>query len=171
MKPATTPEPAGPSLRDIHLPPDPSWWPPAPGWWGLGAIAILALLAIVWLLRRRRLQQQRLHAALADVDALARRHADAPERLAAALHELLRRAARRYDPQATHHRGEAWRRCLAQVPVDAATLERLMALEEAMYRPGADVAGAPEAVRRWFALALRRNRPPRASTLGGGSHA
>ncbi|MBP6325901.1 MAG: DUF4381 domain-containing protein, partial [Dokdonella sp.] len=23
----------GPQLRDIHLPPDPSWWPPAPGWW------------------------------------------------------------------------------------------------------------------------------------------
>ena len=30
-------------LKDIALPPDPSWWPPAIGWWVL-AIALLALL-------------------------------------------------------------------------------------------------------------------------------
>lgn len=33
-------------LRDVHTPPDPSWWPPAPGWWLLAA-ALLGL--IVWL--------------------------------------------------------------------------------------------------------------------------
>lgn len=171
MNPAGVPEQAGPGLRDIHLPPDPSWWPPAPGWWLLAAISILALLAIAWLLRRRRLRRQRLHAALADIDALERAHADAPERLAAALHELLRRVARRYDPQATHHRGDAWRRCLAQVPVDAATLDRLMALEEAMYRPGAAMGDVPEAVRRWLAMALRRTGTPRASSSGEVRHA
>lgn len=171
MNPVGAPEQAGPSLRDIHLPPDPSWWPPAPGWWALGALLLVALLAMAWWLRRRRLHQHRLHAALADIDALERAHADAPERLAAALHELLRRAARRYDPQATHHRGDAWRQCLAQVPVDVATLDRLMALEDAMYRPGASMAEAPEAVRCWLAVALRRSRPPRVSRQGGGRHA
>ena len=30
--------PPGPQLRDIHLPPAPSWWPPAPGWWVLAAL-------------------------------------------------------------------------------------------------------------------------------------
>jgi len=34
-------------LRDVHLPPDPAWWPPALGWWmvALGAIAL-----VVWLI-------------------------------------------------------------------------------------------------------------------------
>jgi hypothetical protein len=33
------------SLKDIHLPAEPSWWPPAPGWWGVA----LLMIAIVWL--------------------------------------------------------------------------------------------------------------------------
>lgn len=159
MKPAGAPEQAGPVLRDIHLPPAPSWWPPAPGWWVLAGVAILFLLLGAWLASRRRSRLRRLHAAFADIDAIERTYADEPERLAAALHDLLRRAARGYDPLATHHRGEAWRRCLAQVPVDAATLDRLMALEDAMYRPGAALTGAPEALRRWLALAWRRRVP------------
>ncbi len=42
-------------LRDVHLPPDPGWWPPAIGWW-LAALACLmviagAVLLIRWLRR------------------------------------------------------------------------------------------------------------------------
>ncbi len=42
-------------LRDIHLPEPVSAWPPGPGWW-LGAILLLAMLALLgtWLWRRRR---------------------------------------------------------------------------------------------------------------------
>lgn len=167
MKPAGAPEQAGPVLRDIHLPAAPSWWPPAPGWWMLAGVLVLALFAGLWMLSRRRLRQQRLQAALTDIDAIERAHADAPERLAAALHALLRRAARQYDPQATHYRGEAWRRCLAQVPVDPATLDRLMALEDAMYRPGAAVADVPAATRRWLALALQQRKPRRTPAAEG----
>ena len=159
MNPAGAPEQAGPVLRDIHLPPAPSWWPPAPGWWVLAGIAMLLLLLGVWLASRRRTQRRRLHAAFADIDAIERAYAGEPQRLAAALHELLRRAARGYDPLATHHRGEAWRRCLAQVPVNAATLDRLMALEDAMYRPHGVAPGASEALRHWLALAWRRRTP------------
>lgn len=36
-------------LRDVHLPPDPAWWPPAFGWWLLAALIIAA---VVWLVRR-----------------------------------------------------------------------------------------------------------------------
>src|SRR5262249_43714601 len=55
--------PAGPDLRDIHLPPDPSWWPPAPGWWLLAiALLVLAAFAIRTLVRawRERAWQRRV---------------------------------------------------------------------------------------------------------------
>jgi len=43
-------------LRDLHLPPDPSWFPPAPGWWAVAALALaaLAILARQRLVARRR---------------------------------------------------------------------------------------------------------------------
>jgi MYXO-CTERM domain-containing protein len=41
------------NLRDIHLPAPVSFWPPAPGWW-MVAGAALALVAGIWLWRRRR---------------------------------------------------------------------------------------------------------------------
>ncbi len=34
-------------LRDVHLPPDPTWWPPAIGWW---VVALLVVAAVVWLI-------------------------------------------------------------------------------------------------------------------------
>jgi len=33
-------------LRDIHLPPEPGWWPPAFGWW---LLALALATAIAWL--------------------------------------------------------------------------------------------------------------------------
>jgi len=162
--PATTPPQAGPILRDIHLPPDPPWWPPAPGWWALAAIVLVALALLWWWRRKRRLQREHVAAALADIDALERTYAGQPQRLAMELHQLLRRAARRYDPAATHHRGEAWRRCLAVMPVDEATLARLTSLDDAMFRPAAspaNLAEAADATRHWLALALRPGRATR----------
>ena len=35
------------ALRDVHLPPEVSWWPPAPGWWIIFFI-ILGLLALLF---------------------------------------------------------------------------------------------------------------------------
>jgi hypothetical protein len=40
--------PAGPHLRDIHLPPPAGWWPLAPGWWILIGIALLLLTWLAW---------------------------------------------------------------------------------------------------------------------------
>ena len=174
MMPAATPPPDGPVLRDIHLPPDPSWWPPAPGWWMLAVLLLAATALIAWLLRRRRRRRERIAAALAGIDVLERRHAAQPQQLAAELHQLLRRAARVYDPAATHHRGEAWRHCLARVPVDAATLDRLAALEDAMFRPqahAADIADAAAATRRWLALALQPRGRKRPLVVQEGGHA
>ncbi|MHB1057337.1 MAG: DUF4381 domain-containing protein [Rhodanobacter sp.] len=151
--------PSGPSLRDIHLPPEPSWWPPAPGWWLLAVLMLALLLAGIWWWRRyrRRLRQRRQ--VLRELDRLAQQHerdGDASA-LAGELHQLLRRVARRHDALAVQQRGDAWRRTLARVPVDAATLEQLLALDRQIYRPPAafDHAAAIAAVRRWLQLALK----------------
>ena len=157
--PASAAAAQGPVLRDIHLPPDPAWWPPAPGWWVLGGLLLLALLtAAWWWQRRRRTMRQRQHV-LAELDRLQQqhRHDDDHAALASGLHQLLRRVARRHDATAAQQRGEAWRQTLARVPVDAATLERLLALDQAIYRAPAsfDHAAASSAVRQWLRLALQ----------------
>jgi hypothetical protein len=101
---------AGPVLRDIHLPPEPSWWPPAPGWWLLAllALALLAWGAWRWQARRRR---ARARAVLVREFETARREHPSNSAAAAqvaALSLLLRRAARHYAPHALSLRGEDW---------------------------------------------------------------
>jgi len=94
-------------LRDVHVPPAPSWWPPAPGWWLLlAAVALLALGFLAWRLRRRR----RRRAWERWFDATGR--APTPAERVAAMSELLRRAARRRDASADRLEGEAWLRFL-----------------------------------------------------------
>lgn len=84
--------------------------------------------------------------------------------LAAGMHQLLRRAARRYDPQAVQAHGERWRQILARVPVDAAVLTPLLTLEQSVYRPQPfDVPATHAAMRRWLDLALRMKHADRGS--------
>ena len=151
--------PAGPPLRDIHLPPAPPWWPPAPGWWLLAALLLLALLAALWVWRRRLAVQRKRQRVLAEVDRIAAQYAQDGDAvaLAGALHQLLRRVARRQHAPATQQRGAAWQQTLARVPVDAPTLERLLTLEQAIYRPQStfDPDLTLSAVRQWLRLALK----------------
>lgn len=149
----------GPELRDIHLPAEPSWWPPAPGWWVLAGLLLVALLAGVWLWRRHRRALGQRQRVLLELDRLALQHERDGDQvaLASGLHQLLRRVARRHDVYATQQRGDAWRQTLARVPVDAATLNHLLALDRLIYRPQAsfDHAATVTAVRRWLRLALK----------------
>ena len=155
----STPLSNGPKLRDIHLPPAPAWWPPAPGWWMLVALVLLALVAAAWLWRRHRRQQMRCRLLLDELEKLTARHTrdgdDAA--LAAGLHRLLRRVARSHDEAATQQRGERWRQTLARVPVAATALDRLVALDQAIYRPQAklDVPATLAAARDWLRAAAR----------------
>lgn len=154
--------PAGPVLRDIHLPPSPSWWPPAPGWWALAILLLLAVLALVLFWRRARRRGAARARLQQEVDNLAARHArdGNAETLAAGLHQLLRRGARSLDIDAIHQHGEAWRGTLARVPVGPRTVDCLLALEQAMYRPtpAFHPESAVQATREWLA-ALHRARP------------
>ena len=157
-QPVATPA-SGPSLRDIHLPPEPSWWPPAPGWWVLAGLLLLAGLAAIWLWRKHRRVQHQRRLVLFELDRVVTQHQrdGDPAALASGLHQLLRRVARKHDVLAAQQRGEAWRQTLARMPVDAVTLDRLLALDQQIYRPPSsfDHAAAVTAARQWLRLALK----------------
>jgi hypothetical protein len=158
-QPAAAASVSGPSLRDIHLPAEPSWWPPAPGWWLLSVLVLVVIALAAWIWRRQRRLRGQRQQVFDELDRLVRQHRDdgSPDGLLRDLHQLLRRVARRHDPRATGQRGEAWRQTLARVPVDAATLERLRALDEVIYQPPAarDDAATVAAVRSWLRLAVK----------------
>ena len=159
----------GPLLRDIHLPPAPSWWPLAPGWWGLMALVLLTVGIAIWWWRRQRRSAADERRVLAEVDRALSLWREHPQALATGLHQLLRRAALRIDPTAALQRGDAWRRTLARMPVDAMALEQLHRLEAAMYRPtmSLDPDAAANATRRWLQLAWRHRVSPSEQALRG----
>lgn len=166
---APTAAPAhGPLLRDIHLPPQPSWWPLAPGWWGLMVLAVLVVGVLIWWWHRQRRRVADERRVLAEVDQVLSLWREQPQALASGLHQLLRRGALRLDPAAAQQRGDAWRQTLARMPVDAIALEHLQGLEAAMYRPATslDPEAAASATRRWLQLAWRHRVP--SSLLGHG---
>lgn len=99
---APTPDPL--PLADVHLPPSPDVWPPAPGWWLVLATFVLVSLTL-WLWRRSVRRRRAAMEALFD-DTLA--GVDGASARIAAMSELLRRAARRRDPQADRLSGDAW---------------------------------------------------------------
>lgn len=157
---AATAAPPGPALRDIHLPPAPSWWPPAPGWWVLAVLALLIVVAAVYGWRRRVARVARGRRLLAEVDALAEAYAVDEDRsaLASALHQLLRRAARQIDPAAATRQNGAWRATLASVPVEAYVVDYLMQLDQALYRPDAafEVPPVLHAMKHWLKAMLQQ---------------
>ncbi|MEO7067541.1 MAG: DUF4381 domain-containing protein [Rhodanobacter sp.] len=144
----------GPVLRDIHLPPDPLWWPPAPGWWILGLVVLLMLVVVWWAGRHYQTRRRHRQQLITELDQLASSYTRDRNSaaLAGGVHQLLRRVARRHDPTATQQRGQAWRETLARVPVDAATLHQLLALDDAIYREQSnlDVTATVSAARRWL---------------------
>lgn len=155
MNPAAAP---GPVLRDIHLPPAPSWFPPAPGWWVIAAV--VAALA-VWIAVRatRRWRQRRYRrAVLRELDASIAAARGDHAALATALSRFLRRLCKRSDAAAAALAGEAW---LAHLDRGAASEEFTRGigriLIEAPYRRSMDYDSAAliALVRRWTRRALQ----------------
>ena len=164
--------PAGPDLRDIHLPPPPSWWPPAPGWWLL-AIVVLAALAFGIRMLVRELRERRWRRRVAaELDRIAAMHAAQPDdvRLAADVSQLLRRAALLIEPNAAALHGDAWLEFLdrqidgASAGANAFRTGTGRALIDAPYRRVDDPAAKIDAnallglARNWLKRALPRGR-------------
>jgi len=99
---------SGPELRDIHLPPPPSWWPPAPGWWIIAVLALALLIAAVAYMYKLRQRWLRRRALLAEFDRLVTAVSDDRPKLAAELSAFLRRLARCSAPAAATIAGDAW---------------------------------------------------------------
>lgn len=91
-------------LRDVHVPPAPSWWPPAPGWWLL-LVALFLLVGVPCAVMAWKRARRRRWAQLFDGQCT---NALAPPAQVSAASELLRRAARRVDPQADRLQGQEW---------------------------------------------------------------
>ena len=145
-------------LRDIHVATAPPWWPPAPGWWILAGLVLVVAALLLFLAWRRR-QRRRAVARLFD-DAIAK--AQTPAEQVAAMSELLRRAARRIDPEADRLQGDDWLAFLdrgLQQPVFAAGAGAV--LRDGAFRRDlgdAEIAGLRHVVRARF-LAWMERRP------------
>ncbi len=145
-------------LRDIHLPPAPSWWPPAPGWWLLALLTVAVLWWVAGRPRRRWRQRRARRQLIEQLAAVQQAHPVEREPAAAlaAASELLRRACRRYAPDAVALTGDAWLafldRGLADQPFSAGPGRLLL---DGPFRPSVPVEDAREV------LALVARRLPR----------
>lgn len=140
-------KPADLVLRDVHLPAAPAWWPLAPGWWVLaGVLGLVLLLLLLWQWRRNRRRRQ--WARWFDQTG----ENAAPAAQVAAISELLRRAARRVDPQADRLQGEAWLVFLDGGATEAFSQGEGRLLLDGGYRPRVDA----DAVARLRDLARAR---------------
>lgn len=149
----------GPELRDIHVPTVSMWWPLAPGWWLLLALLLAAVVAGVIFLRRRAAWHRRIEATLVDLHEATARHAQDGDiaAFATVASQLLRRVARTRDPRSVVLNGAAWRDALSTM-APRQDVQRLAAIEDAIYRPDAalDVAPTARDVEAWVRAALRR---------------
>ena len=143
-------------LRDIHASPELPWWPPAPGWW---ALALLVLLALVWLARRalqRYRIRQRRRQMLAWVDGL-QTTVDAehnPQAFLSTLNQIFKIVALKAFPEerCAQLSGHEWVGFLREQIGDAAGTDALVALATGPYEPapGFDAAELCELTRTWI---------------------
>lgn len=98
-------------LRDIHLPPEPGFWPPAPGWWLLAGI-IIGLIIFGFILFLRWQRRAALRQALFELDGIESRYSTNQNQtqLTINISQLLRRSALTAFPrnQVASLTGEEW---------------------------------------------------------------
>ncbi len=154
-------------LHDIVVPPPVSWWPPAPGWLLLFCFAALAILMLIlrgvihW--QQNRYRREAL-AELARLEASAG-NAGSPAGAVAGMSKLLKRTAiTAYGrEQVASLTGTEWFAFLDRTGGTQFSSGLGAALEEAIYRPGAEnqvrtrMADAAGEVRQWIRAHKRQH--------------
>ena len=142
-------------LRDIHLPQTGGFWPPAPGWWVLTFALLIAIAALVWLVRRHHRRNRWLRLARAELAILEHTASREPQWFAQ-LNTLLKRVAReRYpDEQPEAQSGNQWTACLLSHLPDGKIAQRpvVEALVNSAWQPQptAEPTQALEFARTWL---------------------
>jgi len=132
-------DPAQLPLRDVHLPPGPSWWPPAPGWWWLaGAVLLVVLAVLLWMNWRAHRRARWIRWFMQEAAT------GTPEQRLAAVSALLRRAARQASPGSELLQGEDWLRFLDGPGTRAFSAGPGRLLLDGAFRPRVDVAAVEE---------------------------
>ena len=156
-------------LKDIHLPPQPGWWPPALGWW---LVAILLLTIIIFSLRKWRQRQTRLRPiklALKELKTLDFTVTDANQRqlLLQQISALIRRFSLAFfqEKEIADLCGQPWLDFLCENSgtVDRVALRKTFApLLLGPYAPTCDVdlKALEKAVETWFINLRRRKFKP-----------
>ena len=147
-------------LRDIHLPPEISWWPLAWGWWLVLLLALLGLAALVWWWLKRPVTNQRVNisaqaSALQELERIEQQYSNDPMGLVRELSVLLRRMAislygRRSVAGLT---GVTWLQFLDKQSDSPVFSQRFQqALTELPYRAqgSVDVSALVQEVRQWL---------------------
>ncbi|MFI0400401.1 MAG: DUF4381 domain-containing protein [Thiolinea sp.] len=147
-------------LRDIHLPPEISWWPLAWGWWLVLLLALLGLAALVWWWLKRPATNQRVNisaqaSALQELERIEQQYSNDPMGLVRELSVLLRRMAislygRRSVAGLT---GVTWLQFLDKQSDSPVFSQRFQqALTELPYRAqgSVDVSALVQEVRQWL---------------------
>ncbi len=156
-------------LKDIHLPPQPGWWPPAWGWWLL-LILILAILFFLlkrWYRRQNRLRPIKL--ALKELETFNFTVTDPTQRqlLLQQVSALMRRFSLAFfeDKEIAELCGEPWLDFLCEKsgPVDRVKLRKALApLLLGPYAPTCDIdlEALQQAVAGWFKNLRRYKSKP-----------
>lgn len=147
-------------LRDIHLPPEISWWPLAWGWWLVLLLVLCGLVALVWWWLKRPVTNQRVNisaqaSALQELERIEQQYSNDPMGLVRELSVLLRRMAislygRRSVAGLT---GVTWLQFLDKQSDSPVFSQRFQqALTELPYRAqgSVDVSALVQEVRQWL---------------------
>lgn len=147
-------------LRDIHLPPEISWWPLAWGWWLVLLLVLCGLVALVWWWLKRPVTNQRVNisaqaSALQELERIEQQYSNDPMGLVRELSVLLRRMAislygRRSVAGLT---GVTWLQFLDKQSGSPVFSQRFQqALTELPYRAqgSVDVSALVQEVRQWL---------------------
>jgi hypothetical protein len=139
-------------LHDLAVPPPVPWWPPAPGWYVV--LAIVALAAIVWVVRRwfRWRANAYRRAALRELQSA---------HTVPAISEVLRRTALSIAPRSTvaELTGAKWPHWLAETSPDPIPKQVSDQLASGIYSPDANTSDL-EALRSFASGWILHHRQP-----------